>query len=128
MFGYLLLSIMLFNLYFTYPNYQVVLDKLFLIFAMLALINTYMQYESKENIAKALCAFLYPFKWFGFDPSNAALLFITTLDKVEKLKQDINIKKFRFLDANKSAVSFEQIACRLASYIQELENSESEQI
>ena len=125
-FRYLLLSIMLFNLYFTYPDYLLVLDKLFLILAMLALVNTYMQYEPKEKIANALASLLYPFELLGFNPKPAAILFITTLDRVEKMKQDISIKNFKFSETKTSGDSFELIASRLANYLQALESNEPE--
>lgn len=126
-FRYLLFSIVIFNLYFTYPEYQSVLDKLLLVMAMLALVNTYLQFESKCNIAKAMTKLLYPFKFVGLSPNSTALLFITTLDKVEKLKQDIDIKSVKITAAIKPIKSFELIASRLAIYIQNLENIESEQ-
>ena len=125
-FRYLLLSIVSFNLYFGFPEHESVLDKLLLIMAMLALVNTYMQYESKNNIANALAGLLYPFKFLGFNPKPTALLFITTLDKVEKLKQDVNVEKVKFSGALKPAKSLELIANRLAIYIQNLENPKSE--
>ena len=125
-FRYLLLSTVSFNLYFSYPDYESVLDKLLLIMAMLTLVNTYMQYESKNNIAKALAGLLYPFKFLGFKPKPTALLFIATLDKVEKLKLDVNVKKVKFSDAIKPAKSLELIANRLAIHIQNIDNPESE--
>ena len=94
--------------------------------AMLTLVNTYMQYESKNNIAKALAGLLYSFKFLGFKPKPTALLFIATLDKVEKLKQDVNVKKVKFSDAIKPAKSLELIANRLAIHIQNIDKPESE--
>ena len=126
-FRYLLLSIFFVNIYFTYPEYQFAVDKLLLVMAMLALVNTYMQYESKTNIAKAIASLLYPIKFIGFNPQSAAVLFTATLNEVDNLKQDVKFKKPKLSVSLNSHMPLDDIANRLAMYIESLEKQDAEQ-
>ena len=127
-FRYLLLSIFFVNLYFAYPEYQFVVDKLLLVMAMLALVNTYMQFESKINIAQAIASLLYPIKFIGFDPQSAAVLFTATLNEVDNLKQDVKFKKPKLSGSLNSHMPFDDIANRLAMHIESLEKKDTEQV